>query len=74
MSWVLEATLSNAVIATAGALVVVTMARFLRHRPAILHALWFIVLLKLVTPPLIGVPVTFRWEARPASPGSAAWG
>ncbi|MHC4398509.1 MAG: M56 family metallopeptidase [Planctomycetota bacterium] len=71
MPWLLEATLSNAVIATAMALAVVAMARFLRHRPAVVHVMWVIVLLKLVTPPLVSVPVKFGWEARPASPGSA---
>ena len=67
MRWLLEATLSNAVIATAMALAVVALARFLRHRPAVVHAMWLIVLLKLVTPPLVFVPVNFGWEARPAS-------
>ena len=67
MPWILEATLSNAVIATAMALAVVAMARFLRHRPAVVHVMWLIVLLKLVTPPLVRVPVKFGWEARPAS-------
>ena len=66
MSWLLEATLSNALVATAMALVVVALARFLRHRPAVVHAMWLIVLLKLVTPPLVSVPVKFGWEARPA--------
>jgi beta-lactamase regulating signal transducer with metallopeptidase domain len=54
----LSIALVNAVTATLLAAVVAAMARVCR-RPAVLHALWLLVLLKLVTPPL--VPVTVNW-------------
>src|SRR5258707_575541 len=50
MDTLLSAGLSNAVAALALALVVATAALVCR-RPALLHALWLIVLIKLVTPP-----------------------
>jgi bla regulator protein BlaR1 len=59
MPWLFESTMSNALIATALALGVAAVARWLRHRPAAAHAMWLIVLLKLVTPPLVKVPVKF---------------
>jgi beta-lactamase regulating signal transducer with metallopeptidase domain len=54
----LSIALSNAVAATLLAAVVAVIARVCR-RPAVLHALWLLVLLKLITPPL--VPVTVAW-------------
>ena len=56
MSLLLEIALSNAVVATLLALLVVLVSRFCR-RPALIHGLWLVVLLKLVTPPVIPVPV-----------------
>jgi BlaR1 peptidase M56 len=58
--------LSNAVAALLLALVVVTIACIWR-RPAVLHALWLLVLLKLVTPPLLWLPEP--WPV--ADPGPA---
>jgi beta-lactamase regulating signal transducer with metallopeptidase domain len=58
----LSIALGNAVTATLLAAVVAVIARVWR-RPAVLHALWLLVLLKFITPPLI--PVTVTW------PGSA---
>jgi bla regulator protein blaR1 len=49
--------LSNAISATVLALVVACLARVLWRRPAVLHCLWVLVLVKLVTPPLYDVPV-----------------
>jgi beta-lactamase regulating signal transducer with metallopeptidase domain len=54
----LEYGLSNAVMATLLALAAFALSRLLR-RPAVAHALWLIVLLKLVTPPI--VPVSLPW-------------
>jgi beta-lactamase regulating signal transducer with metallopeptidase domain len=51
--------LANAVGASVLALVALTAAR--RRRPALTHALWLLVLLKLVTPPLW--QVRFSWPA-----------
>jgi beta-lactamase regulating signal transducer with metallopeptidase domain len=53
----LHAGLSNAVTATFLALLVACLGRFLARRPAVLHCLWLLVLLKLVTPPLYEVPI-----------------
>jgi beta-lactamase regulating signal transducer with metallopeptidase domain len=56
----LEIGLSNAVAATVLALVAVAVGLACR-RPALGHALWLLVLLKLLTPPLVRVPI--RWPA-----------
>jgi beta-lactamase regulating signal transducer with metallopeptidase domain len=50
--------LSNAVAATLLAVLAVVVARFCR-RPAVRHALWLLVLLKLVTPPWLPISVTW---------------
>jgi bla regulator protein blaR1 len=52
----LNAALSNALVATGLAVVAAGAGRFCR-RPALVHALWVLVLVKLVTPPLVPVPV-----------------
>jgi WD40 repeat protein/beta-lactamase regulating signal transducer with metallopeptidase domain len=52
----LQAGLSNAAAATVLALLAAFVGRVV-HRPALSHALWLLVLLKLLTPPLIAVPV-----------------
>src|SRR4051812_48188369 len=36
-------------------------ASLIRSRPALAHALWLLVILKLLTPPLWGVHVDSRW-------------
>jgi beta-lactamase regulating signal transducer with metallopeptidase domain len=56
--WLTETTLVAAALAGAVAL----LCRRLRPRPAVRHALWLVVLLKLLTPPLLAWP----WSA-PAS-------
>ncbi len=53
----MHAGLSNAVSATFLAVLVACLGRVLARRPAILHCLWLLVLLKLVTPPLYQVPI-----------------
>jgi hypothetical protein len=65
METLLRIGLSNAVVALLMALVVVTVACVWR-RPAVLHALWLLVLVKLVTPPLIWVRIP--WPIIPDSP------
>ena len=61
MEKLFHAGVSNAVSATFLALLVACVARPLARRPAVLHCLWFLVLLKLVTPPLY--EVTIPWPA-----------
>jgi bla regulator protein blaR1 len=53
----LQAGLNNALSATFLAVVVAGLGRVLVRRPAVLHCLWFLVLLKLVTPPLYEVSI-----------------
>jgi beta-lactamase regulating signal transducer with metallopeptidase domain len=55
----LHAGLSNALTATLLAVAVAAVTRVCR-RPALAHALWLLVLLKLVTPPLL--PVSLPWS------------
>ena len=59
METLLHAGLSNAVSAAFLAMLVACLARVLARRPAILHCLWLLVLLKLVTPPLYEVPISW---------------
>jgi beta-lactamase regulating signal transducer with metallopeptidase domain len=61
--------LSNAAVATALAVLVLAFGRLCR-RPAVLHGLWLLVLLKLVTPPL--VTVSFTLPAAPTPSVTAA--
>jgi beta-lactamase regulating signal transducer with metallopeptidase domain len=64
--------LSNAVVATALALVVAAVGLVCR-RPAVMHALWLLVLVKLITPPLLSVPIKWLPEgpSAEAAPGRA---
>ncbi len=57
METLYRAGLSNAVSATLLALLVACLGRVLARRPAVLHCLWLLVLVKLVTPPLYELPV-----------------
>lgn len=58
MEHLLSIGVSNAVAAVVLALVAATVCRIYR-RPALTHALWLLVLVKLVTPPIWTVPVTW---------------
>ena len=58
--------LSNAVVAALLALVAIAAGTVCR-RPALVHGLWLLVLLKLVTPPLVRVPVVWPAAAEPAA-------
>src|SRR5262249_8805325 len=58
----LEMVLSNAVMATLLAVLAAVVSQLCR-RPALVHSLWLLVLLKLITPPLLPVPVPWSFEA-----------
>lgn len=57
MEELMRAALTNALTATALAAVAAGLALILARRPAVVHCIWVVVLLKLVTPPLIEVPI-----------------
>jgi bla regulator protein blaR1 len=61
-----RAGLNNAVSATVLALLVACVGRIFGRRPAVLHCLWLLVLLKLVTPPLYEVSVPWPEPLRAA--------
>ncbi|HWE40177.1 MAG TPA: M56 family metallopeptidase [Isosphaeraceae bacterium] len=65
MNALLRVGLTNAAIAAALGVVAFVVARAGR-RPALGHCLWLIVLLKLVSPPLWGVPMPWPQETAPA--------
>src|SRR4051794_17095479 len=67
MDTLLHLGLSNAVMAAVLALVAGAAAFVLRRRPALLHAVWLLVLIKLVTPPLVRLPAPWSEDA-PAAP------
>ena len=58
----LEFLLSNAVIATLLALAASAVGR-VTSRPQVIHALWVLVLVKLISPPLVRMPLPFRAAA-----------
>jgi hypothetical protein len=60
MDTLLQIGFSNALAAAILAIPAALASRYLRHRPALVHALWLLVLLKLVTPPLLTIP--FPWS------------
>src|SRR5262245_34821178 len=70
MQPLLETAISNALVASGLALVAFAVSRW--RRPALAHALWLLVLLKLVTPPLIPVYLpALDTERRPGfAPGT----
>jgi beta-lactamase regulating signal transducer with metallopeptidase domain len=57
MAWLVEAAVSNAVLTLPFALCALAVWRL--RRPALSHAVWVVVLLKLITPPLLTLPVPF---------------
>lgn len=67
----LRAAIVNAALALLLAVPAALASRFLRRRPAVAHALWLLVLLKLVTPPMLEVPL-FRAGEEPAAPSFPA--
>ncbi len=58
MGGLVELGLSNALVAVVLAGAALLMGRFSRH-PALVHLLWLLVLVKLVTPPLFRLPVPY---------------
>jgi beta-lactamase regulating signal transducer with metallopeptidase domain len=65
MNRLLEIGLSNAAIATLLAVGAIVIARVAR-RPAWSHCLWLLVMIRLISPPLLGVqlPWSFDWSSR----------
>ena len=59
MTWLVQTLLSNAVLVGLLAIPVWGVTKTVR-RPALTHALWTLLLLKLITPPI--VPVALPWE------------
>ncbi|MBV8488349.1 MAG: hypothetical protein JO161_08720, partial [Planctomycetaceae bacterium] len=55
--------LSNALVATALAIVPLVVRRLV-HSPALEHTLWLLVLLKLITPPVFPIPVAIAAPQR----------
>lgn len=69
---VVHAMLSNAAVAAVLALLALAIGATCRS-PAVRHAAWVVVLLKLVTPPLFSIPLTVlpaSWAAEPAEPSA----
>lgn len=60
MSWLLAIGLKNAILALPLAALALALSRW--RRPALAHLVWAIVLVKLLTPPLIDVPVGWRLD------------
>src|SRR5438309_4875627 len=63
--------LLNAALATLLALLAAA-ARCLRRRPALVHALWLLVLLKLLTPPFLAIPIAWLPYSEPRPTTQAA--
>ena len=69
---VVHAMLSNAAIAALLAIMALAVGRLCRS-PAVRHAAWVIVLLKLVTPPLFNIPLPVlpaSWGPQPGEPSA----
>ena len=62
MEPLVHAMLSNALAATVLAVFVAILGRACR-RPALIHGLWLVVMLKLVTPPVVPVIASSRAES-----------
>lgn len=60
MNSLFEIAISNVLVAGMLAAVVFLISRVWR-KPALIHCLWVIVLLKLVTPPMIPIPIGVSW-------------
>ncbi len=71
MGSLVEMGLANALVAGVLAIVALVAGRFSR-RPAMVHALWLLVLVKLVTPPVITLPVPW-WEVAAVVVPADSW-
>jgi len=59
--------LANSLVALLLSVIVLAIARIWKPAPSVMHGLWLVVVLKLVTPPLFEVPINFSWwQATPA--------
>jgi len=67
MAYLLEIALSNLIVASLLAMLA-ALAGLWGKRPAITHALWLLVLLKLITPPLFPVPIAIHSAKLEAEP------
>ena len=63
MNWLL----ANTVAALVLSVLVTLIARIWKPTPTVMHGLWLMVVLKLVTPPLFEVPVDFTWLGKAAT-------
>src|SRR4029453_13556267 len=61
MSWLVMACLKNAFLALPLVLAALAVGR-LSRRPAFAHVLWVLVLVKLITPPLVDVPLGWKLD------------
>src|SRR6267142_893777 len=61
MNWLVSIGLINAVLVTLLAAAACAAGRFWRQ-PALGHVLWVVVLLKLLTPPLVEIPVGWKLD------------
>ena len=65
--------LSNAVVATILAVLVYLLSKWLRH-PPLIHALWVLVLVKFLAPPLVSWPAPLpSLGSAPTSEPSPPW-
>ncbi len=71
MDTLLETACSNAVLATLIAVAAAIATRFIQ-RPEVAYWLWMLVLVKLVTPPIVPVPIAVGGSREVASGGEAA--
>src|SRR5262245_66444680 len=69
MTLLLQICLANVAVASLLALVAFGVGKVCR-RPALVHSLWLLVLLKLVTPPLFWLPVAWPATPEPAAPST----
>ena len=72
MATLFNSVMLNALVAAGFAVVVSVTAMIpaIRRRPGLRHALWIVVLLKLVTPPLFEVPIVPAWQSDNLQPVS----
>ena len=64
MTWLVTTAVTNAVLVMFLAAIALIVGRLVR-RPALVHLLWTVVLLKLLTPPMVELPV--GWSINPTS-------
>ena len=67
MDTFLETVASNAVVAALLAVAVAVATRWIR-RPEVAYWLWMLVLVKLVTPPVVQIPLRVGLSAEPPAP------